>query len=434
MSNELESDESGRRILRKVAVRLLPFLFLLYVVNLIDRTNVGMAKFQMFEEPGRAFIDPKLYGYLAGLFYIGYLLFEVPSNLILLRVGPRVWIARIVVVWGVVSTCMMFVTGPDSYAVLRVLLGVAEAGFFPGIIFYLSQWFPELARGRAVAVFMTGGVIAPMIGNPISGLILRHMDHVAGLDGWKWLFLLEGIPSILLGFVTLWVLPDRPETATWLTPAERGWLIRERDKTAHEHLPHTFLGTFREPKVWLLIAIYFTISVGENVYGFFAPTLFKRHFPDASTDTIGFLAAMPYVFALAAMLLVGRHSDRTGERRWHVAGSAFVAACGWLTLALAESQPMAVLGMCVTVMGMKSMLPTFWTIPPAFLRGTAAASGIALINSVANVGGFFGPDAFSRLEAETGSQRTGLFLLVGVLILGGLLTLAVRIRPVEKQP
>ena len=433
MSNEFEpspSDPTGKAVLRKVSLRLIPFLFLLYVVNLIDRTNVSMAKLQMFDGE-RAFIPAHLFGTLAGLFYIGYLLFEVPSNLILLRVGARVWIARIVVAWGLVSMGMMFVTGPIGFAVLRLLLGVAEAGFFPGIIFYLSQWFPERTRGRAVAMFMTGGVIAPMLGNPLSGAIMTHLDGVGDLWGWQWVFLLEGVPSVILGLITLRVLPDRPETARWLTPAERDWLIGERDKSTHESQPHTLKAAFLDPKVWLLIAIYFTISVGENVYGFFAPSLLKKQFPAWAEDEIGYLAAVPYLFALAAMVLVGRHSDRTGERRWHVAGSAFTAAGGWLILVFAPSPWVSVVGMCVTLVGMKSMLPTFWTLPSSMLRGTAAAGGVALINSLANVGGYFGPDAFGRLEKETGSYLLGLKLIAGILFLGGLLTLSMRRRTPE---
>lgn len=419
------STVDGTAVLRKVAVRLLPFLFLLYVVNLIDRTNVGMAKLQMVKgDP--PLLDEYAFGIGAGLFYLGYMIFEVPSNLILLRVGARVWIARITVTWGLISGAMMFVTGPVSFYVLRVLLGVAEAGFFPGIIFYLSQWFPERTRGRAVATFMTGGVIASLIGNPLSGLILDEFDQVAGLWGWQWVFLIEGIPSILLGFVTLAYLPDRPETAAWLTPTESRWLIHERDRTVTDRHGHTLASAFLEPRVWLLIAIYFTVAVGDNVYGFFVPSFLESRFPDWKRWQIGLLAAVPNLVALIAMVLVGRHSDQTGERRWHVAASAATAGCGWLLLTVATSPWAFVLGLCVTLAGMKSMLPTFWAIPANFLRGTAAAGGVALINSIANIGGFYGPRTVGKLKTSDGNFDNGFLLLGGIMLAGGLLTLLVR--------
>lgn len=429
---------SGAAVLRKVAFRLIPFLFLLYVVNLIDRTNIGIAKLQMVDEEPQV-LSKRAYALGAGLFYIGYLLFEVPSNLILLRVGARAWMARIVVTWGLISSAMMFATGPWSFGILRVLLGFAEAGFFPGIIFYLSHWFPARARAQAVATFMTGGVIAGMLGNPIAGLILQHMDRVGGLWGWQWVFLLEGIPAVLLGLVTMRFLTDRPEQATWLTEGERSWLTRELEREKREAAPqhrHTLRAAFTEPRIWLLIGIYFTVAVGDNVYGFYIPTFLKNQFRTLSSSQIGFLAAVPSAIALIAMNLVGRHSDKTGERRWHVAGSAFLAAIGWLTIAIAPSPWVFILGLVITLAGMKSMLPTFWTLPATFLSGTAAAGGVALINSVANLGGFFGPQIIGVAQSADGSFFYGFLIMAGVLFVGGLLTLGVRIvaRPKDEPP
>jgi MFS transporter, ACS family, tartrate transporter len=426
-----EPNDMGKSALRKVSLRLIPFLFLLYVVNLIDRTNIGIAKLQMVDGEF-PILSKNAYNLGAGLFYIGYLLFEVPSNLILLRVGARVWIARICITWGLISAAMMFATGPVSFGVLRVLLGFAEAGFFPGIIFYLGQWFPDRMRARAVATFMTGGVIASLVGNPISGVILEFMNGIAGLWGWQWVFLLEGIPSVVLGFVALRYLTDRPDQAKWLTDGERKWLIEELDRETRAniaHHGHTLRAAFTEPRVWLLIAIYFTVAVGDNVYGFYVPSFLKQRFAEMSSSQIGFLAAVPSAFALVAMLLVGRHSDRTGERRLHVAGSAFVAAIGWLTIALAPSNAVFLLGLILTTAGMKSMLPTFWTLPTTFLSGTAAAGGVALINSIANLGGFFGPQIIGVAQAEDGSFQNGFLIMSGVLFLGSLLTLLVRVRP-----
>ena len=423
-------------VFRKVSLRLLPFLFLLYVINLIDRTNIGIARLQMVDQ--QAILDEEAYALGAGIFYVGYLLFEVPSNMILLRMGARAWIARILISWGLVSSAMMFVTGPWSFAILRVLLGVAEAGFFPGIIYYLNDWFPARMRGRAVAQFMIGGVIASMIGNPISGFILEFMDQVGGLWGWQWVFLLEGLPAVALGFVTLAYLTDRPEQAHWLPLPERTWLARqiEHDRSHLLHgRGHSLMAAVVDPRVWLLIAVYFTVAMGDNSYGFYIPTFLKSQFPDWSPFQIGLLAAAPSVIAMVGMLLVGRHSDWTGERRWHVAGSAFTAALGWLTIALTafgsleipgvDSRWLFVVGVAVTLTGMKSMLPTFWTLPPAFLIGPAAAGGIALINSVANLGGLLGPRIVGHLKATTGSFTLGYLVMAATLFIGGLLVLNV---------
>jgi D-galactonate transporter len=435
------SDNENREatVFRKVSLRLLPFLFLLYVVNLIDRTNIGIARFQMVDQQN--LLDEDAYSLGAGIFYIGYLLFEVPSNLILLRTGARAWIARILVSWGLISAAMMFVTGPWSFGILRVLLGVAEAGFFPGIIYYLSDWFPARMRARAVAHFMLGGVIAPMIGNPLSGFILERMDLAGGLWGWQWVFLLEGLPSMVLGFITFAYLTDRPDQARWLTPEERTWLAQqiENDRSQRPHSrSHSLAAAVVDPRVWLLIAIYFTAAMGDNSYGFYVPTFLKSQFPNWSADRIGLLTDVPSAIAMVGMVVVGRHSDRTGERRWHVACSAFTGALGWLLIALVASERLAipgvdsrwlfVLGVAVTLTGTKCMLPTFWTLPPLFLSGAAAAGGIALINSVANLGGMLGPKIIGQAKTATGSFTAGYLVMAATLFIGGLLVLRVTIR------
>jgi ACS family tartrate transporter-like MFS transporter len=426
-------------VFRKVSLRLLPFLFLLYVINLIDRTNIGIARLQMVDQQN--ILDEEAYALGAGIFYIGYLLFEVPSNLILLRMGARAWIARILVSWGLISAAMMFVTGPWSFGILRVLLGVAEAGFFPGIIYYLSDWFPARVRARAIAHFMVGGVIASMVGNPISGFILQFMDQVGGLWGWQWVFLLEGLPAVALGFVTLAYLTDRPDQARWLTPAERTWLAQqiESDRNHRPHSrSHSLAAAVLDLRVWLLIAIYFTVAMGDNSYGFYVPTFLRSQFPDWSPFQIGLLAAAPSVIAIVGMVLVGRNSDQTGERRWHVACSAFTAASGWLMIALVTSGQLAIPGLdsrwlfvggvAMTLTGMKCMLPTFWTLPPSFLTGAAAAGGIALINSVANLGGMLGPRIIGHVKIATGSFTVGYVVMAATLFVGGLLVLNVTNR------
>jgi len=328
-----------------------------------------------------------------------------------------------------------------TLAVLRVLLGVAEAGFFPGIIYYLNDWFPERVRARSLAKFMTGGVIATLLGNSISGFILQYMDQIGGLWGWQWVFLLEGLPAVVLGFVTLSYLTDRPHQARWLTHEERIWLSQQiendRNRAAHRR-NYSLRAAVLDPRVWLLIAIYFTVAMAENSYGFYIPTFLKSQFPDWSKFEIGLLAAAPSAIALAGMILVGRHSDRTGERRWHVAGAAFAAALGWSMIALVatgwlaipgiDSRWLFVVGVAVTTTGMKSMLPLFWTLPPAFLTGAAAAGGIAVINSIANLGGMLGPRIIGEAKTSTGSYTAGYFVMAATMLVGGLLVLNVKIR------
>jgi MFS family permease len=423
----------------KVSLRLLPLLFLMYVINLIDRNNIGIARLQMVDE--QKILDEEAYSFGAGIFYLGYLVFEVPSNLILARVGARAWMARIMVSWGLISSAMMFATGPWSFAALRVLLGVAEAGFFPGIVYYLNDWFPARMRARAMALFMTGGVIASIFGNSISGYILQYMDQFGGLWGWQWVFIVEGLPAVVLGFFTLWYLTDRPQLANWLTDAERTWLVQqiENDRIhASQRRSHSLRAAFLDPRVWLLIAVYFTVGMGENSYGFYIPTFLKSQFPDWEKSDIGLLTAAPSLFALAGMILVGRHSDRTGERRWHVACSAFTAALGWSMMALIVSGWLAIPGfgsrwlfvmsVAVTTTGMKSMLPLFWTIPPVFLTGAAAAGGIALINSIGNLGGMLGPIIIGKVKTATDSFAAGYLIMAATLLAGGLLVLNVKIR------
>jgi MFS transporter, ACS family, tartrate transporter len=419
-------DASKKALLAKVSRRLIPFLFLLYVVNILDRVNVGFARLQMLDD---LHMGEDVYALGAGIFYLGYVLFEVPSNLILRRTGARRWIARIMISWGLVACAMMAIRGPWSFCLLRILLGIAEAGFFPGIIFYLTYWFPARDRARTVALFMAAAPVTGMVGNPLSGAILQWLDQVGGLSGWQWVFLLEGIPAVILGVIALYYLTDRPEHANWLSSNERNWLIGEmsREKKDLEQRHGLSLGqAVMDRRVWLLILLYFTVAVGSNVLGFYLPKLIESRFRDVSKIQIGLLAAVPYVCAMIAMVLNGAHSDRTGERRWHMALPAAVAACGLTLSALSDSPALSLLGLALAQSGIMSMLPVFWTLPTSFLSGVAAAGGIALINSIGNVGGFVGPNLLGQPAELTGSFTLGLVATALTLCFGALLALCVR--------
>lgn len=408
MTNDLE-----RTTLRAVAWRIVPFVCLLYVLNILDRANVGFARLAMQDDLGlsKAAFD---LGY--GIFYIGYILFEVPSNLLMKRIGARIWIARIMITWGLVSAATMFARDVWTFYGLRILLGVAEAGFFPGIIYYLSNWFPDRERAKMTAFFMLAIGVSNVLGNPISGWIMDHFNGVSGLHGWQWLFLLEGLPTVVVGVAVLFYLKDSPRDAHWLADDQRKWLIRrmaEEDRVRQQqHGPDKWQAML-QPRVWLLIAIYFTVAVGSNAGGAYFPTLVKEQYQQSTNFQIGLMTALPHLCAIVTMSLVGISSDRTGERRWHLAGSAFAAALGWSLVAWGPTPLVAMIGLCIAQAGMMSMLPIFWTLPTAFLSGTAAAGGIALINSVANIGGFFGATILGQF---------GLWAMAGILLAGAILT------------
>jgi ACS family tartrate transporter-like MFS transporter len=430
--------ELSARVFRSVGWRLIPFLCLLYVCNLIDRGNVGFARLDMQEALSidRWVIDllrPTMEDDLAirkwvfdwgiGLFYFGYLLFEVPSNLLLRRMGARRWIARIMITWGLVTCATMFVRGMWDFFLVRILLGVAEAGFFPGIVLYLSYWFPARQRARVMAYFMAANAIAAFLSNPLSGAIMQYTDGLGGLSGWRWLFLLEGLPSVLLGVLVFWLLTDRPEEASWLHDDERRWLVERmnwEEQYRRERHGSDLLRAMVDGRVWLLIGLYFTVALGSNAASAHFPQLLKEHFEGLSKFRLGLQAALPPACGFIGMILYSIHSDRTGERRGHVAVAAFVAAVGWALSAVSESPWLVLLGFCLAQTGMLCMLPTFWALPTSFLSGVAAAGGIALINSVGNVGGLLGAPVLGMF---------GLWAMVGALCLGGILALCVRHDP-----
>ncbi len=412
-----------RTVIRKVTFRLIPLLCLLYFVNILDRMNISFARLQMLDDLQ---MSEGAYALGAGIFSIGYCVLEVPSNLILRRVGARRWIARILVSWGLICSAMMFIRGPWSFSLLRFLLGCAEAGFFPGIVLYLTYWFPTRQRARAVALLMAASPVVSIVGGPLSGAIMQYLDQWAGLAGWQWLFLLEGLPAVVLGGVTLGYLTDRPQEATWLTPEERSWLAGQ---LAHEEQQReqdhglSFGQAAADRRVWHLIALAATIALGISGLGYYFPLLIQDRFASLKPLEIGLLTAVSGVCTLLSLVAVGWHSDRTGERRWHVALPAFLAAVGWGLSAWRQLPVVSFLGMVLAQSAMMSMWGPFWSLPTAFLGGRAAAGGIALINALGNLGAFLGPNIIGWLRQATGDFTPGLAIMALTLIFSGTLAL-----------
>jgi ACS family tartrate transporter-like MFS transporter len=402
-------------VLGKAALRLIPFMGLLYVVSFLDRVNVSYAALTMNADIG---LSASAFGLGAGIFFIGYFLFEVPSNLILHRMGARLWIARILVTWGVVAMAMAAVRGPRSFLIARFLLGIAEAGFFPGMILYLTYWFPGPERGRIIGAFMLAVPIASAFGGPLSTALLD--TSLFGLPGWQTMFLLEGLPAIVLGLVVMAVLPDRPASAGWLSERERQCLesLVARDEPAPVRLVDGLLSV----RVWLLATVYFGLVLGLYGFGFWAPQIIKS-LGDLTNGEVGLISAVPYVCAAIAMVLWGRHSDATGERVRHVCAAACVGALGFLASATVSDPFLRLIALSFGALGIYAALPVFWTLPTATLSGTAAAGGIALINSIGNLGGYLGPFAVGWLKDWTGGYAAGLLVITGALVGSGVLVL-----------
>jgi len=400
--------------LARVSRRLIPFLLLLYMLNFLDRVNVGFAALEMNRDLG---FGPEVYGFGAGVFFIGYCLFEVPSNLVLYRIGARLWIARIMVTWGLAASAMMLVHTPWSFYALRFLLGVAEAGFFPGIIFYLTYWYPAPQRARAYARFLAAIPVCGVIGGPLSGALLG-LDGWLGLRGWQWLFLLEGIPSVLVGLAVLRLLPDRPRDARWLRAEECVWLEQRLDAERALGVPSHAVSLRRalgNPLVWWLGLIYFLLIVALYGFALWLPQLVKAA-GDFSNFEVGVITAIPYAVAAVGMVLVGRSSDRTGERHLHLALPALAGAVGFLAVTRTGSTGLLVAALSLTAFGVLGWLGPFWALPTAFLREQAAAGGIALINSMGAFGGFVGPYLIGRIKQHTGQFTPGLWVLAGSLL------------------
>jgi ACS family tartrate transporter-like MFS transporter len=415
MSAELET-----RTLRKVTLRIVPFVMLLYFIAFIDRVNIGFAALTMNKDLG---FSPTVFGFGAGIFFLGYFLFEVPSNLVLDKVGARIWIARVMITWGLISGAMAFVQGPNSFYALRFLLGAAEAGFFPGIILYLSYWFPARQRAAVTAMFMAAAPLSTVLGSPVSGALLE-MHGLLGLSGWQWMFIVEAVPALILGVIVLFYMTDRPEKAKWLRDDERNWLVTTMNAEAAKKAgtaSHSVWRGLADPRVIALSLVYFGTSAGLYTLGIWAPQIIKEF--GLSSLQVGFLNALPGIVAIVAMVLWARHSDRSGERTWHVVGTCLLASLGLVLAGFAGSVLAVLLALTLVNIGISSAKPPLWSMPTLFLSGSAAAAGIATINSIGNLGGFVGPAMIGWIKDITGSFQGGLFFVAGLLVLSAILTL-----------
>ncbi|PPV40929.1 MFS transporter [Ectopseudomonas oleovorans] len=407
--------DSEDLIYQKVIFRLIPFLFLCYVCSYLNRINVSFAKIQMAQD--LAWSDA-VYGLGAGMFFIGYFAFEVPSNIVMYKVGARRWIARIMVTWGIISAAMMFVSTPMQFYVMRFLLGVAEAGFFPAILLYLSQWFPSSRGAKVTALFMAAIPMSGVIGAPLSGWIMHSLSGVQNLAGWQWLFLLEGIPTIIAGVFAFFYLTDKIEDARWLREDERKVLRTNIDKESHGKHLHRLMDGLADPKIWLLSFIYLFFTMGLYGVSFWLPTLIQASGIQDSMH-LGLLTAIPYALATVSMIVVGKSSDRFRERRWHLAIPGVLAAVGFLISASFQSNLMISLpALCLATMGVMTTISMYWTLPPAILTGAAAATGIALANSIGSASGFISPFAMGMINSATQNTTSGIMMLAGVLLAG----------------
>jgi D-galactonate transporter len=416
---------------RKVTLRLVPFLMLCYVVAYLDRVNVGFAKLQMLQDLK---FSETVYGLGAGVFFIGYFIFEVPSNVIMHRVGARIWIARIMITWGIVSGCMLFVRQPWHFYGLRFLLGLAEAGFFPGIVLYLTYWYPSERRARIVALFMAAIPLSGLFGGPLSGWIMQSASGAHGLAGWQWMFLIEAIPSLVMGVIVILYLDNGIRKAKWLSEPEKLVLERNIENEARGIEAHPSLrAMFADRRVWLMCFIYFCCVMGQYGITFWLPTLIKAA-GVKSVLNVGLFTAIPYAVTIVTMILVGRSADRTRERRWHVAVPFLCGAVGLVGCALAGAHHTTLSIACLTLAsaGIITSAPIFWSLPTAFLTGVAAAAGIAAVNSVGNLAGFVSPYLVGWLKDLTHADATGLVMLAAVLVVGALATLTVPKQLVNK--
>ncbi len=405
-------------IYRKVSLRLMPLLFLAYIVAYLDRVNVGFAKLQMLSALN---LTDAIYGLGAGIFFFGYFIFEVPSNIFLHKVGARKWIFRIMISWGVLSGCMMFVTSATSFYIMRFLLGVAEAGFFPGIILYLTYWFPAQRRGRATSMFLTAIAFAGIVGGPVSGWIMKSMDGSYGLQGWQWLFLIEALPSLVMAFVILFCLDDRVADAKWLTEEERGVVAFNIEQDSAHKEEVSIFKALTSIRVWHMGLIYLSFVAGLYGISFWLPTIIKAFGVSDPLD-VGLLSSIPWTCGVVAMYFAAKSADLRNERRWHAIGAGIAGAIGLaLSVVFHDNTVLSMAALSLGTMGIMTSLPLFWALPTSFLTGSAAAAGIALINSIGNLSGFGAPYVMGLIKEATKSTDSGVYLLAGMMLLGAFL-------------
>jgi MFS family permease len=416
----MQTADIERTAFRKIIWRLMPWLTVAYILNYLDRGNIGFAALQMNKEVG---LTAAQFGFGAGILSLGYCTFEIPSNLALYRFGARVWIARIMITWGIVAACCALIRGPTSFYIIRFLLGVTEAGFFPGVAFLLSSWFPAEYRARMLAFLLLGVPVSSVVGGPISGALLG-LDQFGGLSGWQWMFIIEGLPSAALGFVMLWLLADRPSSATWLTREEqRAVEVRVESEPRHKEVKHVW-PALKDPRVLVLSVIQFGFTTGSYGVGIWLPQIIKVHFH--SNLTVGFVSAGPYVVASIAMLLWAALVDRSGQRVGNLILTCGVATVGLLFSVLFSDFWFSFFWLTVALIGITAARAIFWTIPARFLTGAAAAGGLAFINSVGTLGGFVGPAAVGWLKDLSGSYSVGLAGMAAFLLLSAVLAVALK--------
>lgn len=405
-------------LFRKVSLRILPVLMLGFFFSYLNRVNVGFAKLQMASD---LHLSDAVYGFGAGIFFLGYFLLEVPSNVILHKVGARRWISRIMITWGLLSCATIFIRTPMQFYIMRFLLGLAEAGFIPGAIYYMSQWYPAARRGRAWGTFYIALASSGVIGGLISGTILKFMTGFAGLRGWQWLILCEGIPTILLGIYIFFKMSEDIRRVKWLSDDEKDYLTQVMTREDSQKLAHGFAGLLKNTRVWALVVIYFVYNLGLYAISFWMPTLVQKM---GTTDalSIGILTAIPGVCAIVSMLAFGYSADRHGERKWHLIGAYTMAAVGFVLCVVWQNEPiLGVVALCIANMGILSIPALFWSVPTAFLAGVTAAAGIAMINAIGNLAGFVSPYMIGYLKDMTGRTDVALIVVASGLILGAML-------------
>lgn len=415
----------GETTMKKISRRIIPFIFVLYIISFLDRVNIGYAALDMNKALG---LTSSALGLISGIFFFGYFLFEVPSNILMHRIGARIWIARILISWGAVVIITAWAQNATHMYILRFLLGVAEAGFFPGIILYITYWFRAKEQARAFALFMTALAASNIIGAPVSTWVMDHV-HWAGMPGWRWMFVIEGVPAIIFGVITYFYLTDRPEQATWLTDEEKNWLKGElakeeqaKKKQKHDSIKEIIFN----PSVWRFSLIYFTLVTGLYGVGFWMPSIIKAFSKILTNTQVGLITMIPYILGGLAMIWWARKSDRTGERRMHTALPPIIGAIGLIGCGMTTNPVVSLIMMSLATVGIYSFFGPFWSLPALFLSETAAAVGIAFINSVGNLGGFLGPYALGYLKDATGKVQAGLFFLSLFLIICSLLVLSIK--------